>query len=212
MQNESVAIVTGASQGIGRATAIRLARDFESVVLTARQSDELEKTAEAVKSTGGSDGSRLPSDKSIGLGFCCRRKSPYRKITCSALRRPSFITPSDKGLLVPTFSNNTSQPFANRLAFTESVKSIEPRPRSMSNMIARTRRASRRIECPMLHFVGRGRAARHVLHKRWRLARHLASMGSSRAGTGDERWPLLSGREPSGHGGSHPTVPREMIK
>ena len=38
---ESVAIVTGASQGIGRATAIRLARDFEGVVLAARQEDEL---------------------------------------------------------------------------------------------------------------------------------------------------------------------------
>jgi NAD(P)-dependent dehydrogenase (short-subunit alcohol dehydrogenase family) len=32
----SVAIVTGASQGIGRSTAIRLARDFSSVVLAAR--------------------------------------------------------------------------------------------------------------------------------------------------------------------------------
>ncbi len=49
---ESVAIVTGASQGIGRATAIRLARDFEGVVLAARQEDELAKTAAEVKSAG----------------------------------------------------------------------------------------------------------------------------------------------------------------
>ena len=48
----SVAIVTGASQGIGRATAVRLAQDFESVVLTARQKDELEKTAAAVEANG----------------------------------------------------------------------------------------------------------------------------------------------------------------
>lgn len=52
MESKSVAIVTGASQGIGRATAVRLARDFEAVVLTARQEDELKKTAAAVESAG----------------------------------------------------------------------------------------------------------------------------------------------------------------
>ena len=41
--NKSVAIVTGASQGIGRAIAVRLAHDFEAVVLAARQEDELKK-------------------------------------------------------------------------------------------------------------------------------------------------------------------------
>ncbi len=34
--NDSVAIVTGASQGIGRSTSIRLARDFSAIVLVAR--------------------------------------------------------------------------------------------------------------------------------------------------------------------------------
>ena len=48
----SVAIVTGASQGIGRSTAIRLARDFSAVVLAARNADALQETAEAVKSAG----------------------------------------------------------------------------------------------------------------------------------------------------------------
>ena len=52
METKSVAIITGASQGIGRATAIRLARDFQAVVLAARQEDELHKTAEAVRSAG----------------------------------------------------------------------------------------------------------------------------------------------------------------
>jgi NAD(P)-dependent dehydrogenase (short-subunit alcohol dehydrogenase family) len=48
----SVAIVTGASQGIGRSTAVRLARDFPSIVLAARDRPNLEQTAEAVKAAG----------------------------------------------------------------------------------------------------------------------------------------------------------------
>src|SRR5271170_7788005 len=52
MPDKSVAIVTGASQGIGRATAVRLARDFEAIVLAARQEDELKQTAAEVASAG----------------------------------------------------------------------------------------------------------------------------------------------------------------
>jgi 3-oxoacyl-[acyl-carrier protein] reductase len=48
----SVAIVTGASQGIGRSTAIRLARDFSAVVLAARNADELKQVATSVKAAG----------------------------------------------------------------------------------------------------------------------------------------------------------------
>ncbi|MGQ7938048.1 SDR family oxidoreductase [Paraburkholderia sp. D1E] len=47
-----VAIVTGASQGIGRSTAIRLARDFTSVVLVARNRENLAQTADEVKKAG----------------------------------------------------------------------------------------------------------------------------------------------------------------
>ena len=50
--SKSVAIVTGASQGIGRSTAIRLARDFSAIVLVARSYANLEQTAEAVKVAG----------------------------------------------------------------------------------------------------------------------------------------------------------------
>jgi 3-oxoacyl-[acyl-carrier protein] reductase len=49
---KSVAIITGASQGIGRATAIRLARDFSAIVLVAGDKDNLEKTATEVRSLG----------------------------------------------------------------------------------------------------------------------------------------------------------------
>jgi 3-oxoacyl-[acyl-carrier protein] reductase len=59
MPAESVAL---ASQGIGRAAAIRLARDFEAVVLTARQEAELKKTAAEVKSAGAE-----PPTYSLGL-------------------------------------------------------------------------------------------------------------------------------------------------
>lgn len=50
--NESVAIVTGASQGIGQATAIRLAHDFGALALVARSRSNLERTAEAVRTAG----------------------------------------------------------------------------------------------------------------------------------------------------------------
>lgn len=48
----SVAIVTGASQGIGRATAIRLAHDFQAVVLAARNTDALKEAADEVRAAG----------------------------------------------------------------------------------------------------------------------------------------------------------------
>ena len=48
----SVAIIIGASQGIGRATAVRLARDFSSLALVARNRKNLEKTASLVRNGG----------------------------------------------------------------------------------------------------------------------------------------------------------------
>ena len=46
---ESVAVITGASSGIGRATALRLAQDFSRLVLVARRKDKLTEVAEQVK-------------------------------------------------------------------------------------------------------------------------------------------------------------------
>jgi 3-oxoacyl-[acyl-carrier protein] reductase len=47
-----VAVVTGASQGIGRATALRLAKDFSALVLAARNGEALKEVAAEVKSSG----------------------------------------------------------------------------------------------------------------------------------------------------------------
>src|SRR5215469_11432193 len=49
---EKVAIVTGASQGIGRSTAVRLARDFDAIVVVARSREQLEETAAQVRDAG----------------------------------------------------------------------------------------------------------------------------------------------------------------
>jgi 3-oxoacyl-[acyl-carrier protein] reductase len=50
--SKSVAIVTGSSSGIGKATAVRLSRDFSAVVLVARGVAELEQVAGEVRANG----------------------------------------------------------------------------------------------------------------------------------------------------------------
>ncbi|CAG9173933.1 SDR family oxidoreductase [Cupriavidus pampae] len=50
--SESVAIVTGASSGIGKATALRLACDFTNVVIVARAGEQLSAVAEKIRTIG----------------------------------------------------------------------------------------------------------------------------------------------------------------
>jgi 3-oxoacyl-[acyl-carrier protein] reductase len=67
----SVAIITGASQGIGRATAVRLARDFSALTLVARNRAKLEETTALVRSAGAEslvidlDLSEVPSAQAV---------------------------------------------------------------------------------------------------------------------------------------------------
>jgi len=50
--SNSVAIVTGASSGIGRATALRLAHEFGAIVLVARSEEKLGEVGQQVKAIG----------------------------------------------------------------------------------------------------------------------------------------------------------------
>jgi short chain dehydrogenase len=87
----SVAVVTGASQGIGRATALRLARDLSAIVLVARDEQELQNTAGDVRSVGaealvcGLD-LREPRSADLVVGPCDDRTPPIlpRKVGARA--------------------------------------------------------------------------------------------------------------------------------
>src|SRR5690606_19873262 len=50
---DRVAVVTGGSQGIGKATAVRLAAEGASVVIVARGKEQLDKVAAAIEADGG---------------------------------------------------------------------------------------------------------------------------------------------------------------
>ena len=50
-----IALITGASRGIGRAVALRFAAEGAHVVALARTKDDLEKLDDDIKEFGGSD-------------------------------------------------------------------------------------------------------------------------------------------------------------
>jgi NADP-dependent 3-hydroxy acid dehydrogenase YdfG len=54
MSNSKIILVTGASSGIGQATALRLAREGNHVVIGARREDRLKALAEEISHAGGS--------------------------------------------------------------------------------------------------------------------------------------------------------------
>jgi NAD(P)-dependent dehydrogenase (short-subunit alcohol dehydrogenase family) len=61
MTKQKVAIVTGASSGIGRTTAVALAKEGIKVVIAARRNEEGEETLRLVKESGG-DGTFVKTD------------------------------------------------------------------------------------------------------------------------------------------------------
>jgi len=60
-ERQGVAIVTGASRGIGRGAAVRLARDFSGVTLVARDAERLYEAASQARAAG-ADALPLPRD------------------------------------------------------------------------------------------------------------------------------------------------------
>jgi NAD(P)-dependent dehydrogenase (short-subunit alcohol dehydrogenase family) len=82
---QSVAIVTGASRGIGRATAIRLARDFSAVVVVGRSAETLQDTASEVQA-GGAEPLALALDLSI---LARRKREPSSRRTARRVKATS---------------------------------------------------------------------------------------------------------------------------
>ena len=62
--DKSIALVTGASQGIGRSIAIKFGREGYQMILTGRNRQKLEETAAIIREAGGSDSLVVPADLS----------------------------------------------------------------------------------------------------------------------------------------------------
>ena len=121
-----------------------------------------------------------------------------------------FHNPFGRVLSALRFSQSMFPLIATRRACMESARSIGPRQRSTSNTIAPTRKHPSESNARCYISGPRVVCSTPSMQKTARSAGHLASMGSGRARTGDERRTLFPGRESGWHGGSRQTVPRRI--
>jgi 3-oxoacyl-[acyl-carrier protein] reductase len=62
---DKVAIITGGSDGLGRASALRLAAEGAKVAIAARRADHLQRAAEEIRAATGADVLAVPADMTI---------------------------------------------------------------------------------------------------------------------------------------------------
>ncbi|HEV3309685.1 MAG TPA: SDR family NAD(P)-dependent oxidoreductase, partial [Chloroflexota bacterium] len=109
MAVKSVAVVTGASQGIGRATALGLARDFSAVVLVARDKEHLETAASEVHSIGSEPVTVAVDRLSPARGHWDQEEAVERRDFLGALTAASLGILLEDSLTEGAHAQNTAQ-------------------------------------------------------------------------------------------------------
>jgi haloacetate dehalogenase len=97
-----------------------------------------------------------------------------------------------------SFGPETPEEYVSTYRDTTRVHGICEEYRAAATIDIEHDRADKGVEedrMPDAASMGGGWSARHFLCKKRRRAGHLAAMGTTCARTGDEGWPLLSGRE-----------------
>ena len=100
---DKVALVTGASKGIGRAVALALAREGARVALCSRKADDLEDTASRIRQAKGAEALCVPGDLSSLAGVEAAVKATHGRFgridilvnNAGAIRGGDFLTIPD---------------------------------------------------------------------------------------------------------------------
>jgi NAD(P)-dependent dehydrogenase (short-subunit alcohol dehydrogenase family) len=97
-----IALVTGASSGIGRATAVRLARDGADITLVARRADRLHEVAERIHSE--------TSRSSLPIVADVTSEADAERVVASTIERfgAIHVLVNAAGILVPGSIENTT--------------------------------------------------------------------------------------------------------